>query len=98
MRAWYCTVALHAECKPVPVNEDCMWSATKALLCRLRGPEGVSTGSPALTVKLLMFVLPLFAALMWEGNSDPLFVCQNICEDQSGWIMRYIHIFLMTLI
>ena len=85
--AEYGTLVSPTECKPFPVN---VRSVTKALLCLLCRPEGVSSGSTALTVELLMFVLPLFAALMWEGNSDPLFVCQSICEDQSGWIMRHI--------
>lgn len=68
------------------------YGASAKLFCAFSaGRRGVSSGSPALTVELLMFVLlPLFAALMWEGNSDPLFVCQSICEDQSGWIMRHI--------
>lgn len=68
-----------------------VWSVTKAPLCIfLCGPEGVSSGSPDCTFKLLMFVLPLFVALLWEGNSNTLFLRQGISEDQSGWIMRHI--------
>lgn len=63
---------------------------TRARLSLLSRPEEVSLSSSLLTVKLLMFVLLLFAALMWEGNSDTLFVCQIIGENRSGWITRHI--------
>lgn len=61
-----CSVAVHSECKSASVNESCVWSITKALLCLLCRPEGVSSGSAALTVQLLMFMLPLFV-LHWCG-------------------------------
>lgn len=54
------------------MNEEYVWRFASALLCLLCRTEGGNLGvTRFVTCKLLLFVVPLFAAVMWEGNSDP---------------------------
>lgn len=54
------------------MNEEYVWRFASALLCLLCRTEGGHLGvTRFVTCKLLLFVVPLFAAVMWEGNSDP---------------------------